>query len=633
MTLSERFTAWVVDDSALAAEAVRRAVAGSCDVEVFRDGAAFLERISMAPLPDVVVLDWMLPGTSGLEVCRFLRAHWDEAELPILILTARGTTEDIVEGLSAGANDYVAKPYAAAELAARVSVLVRLKRTHQRALKAEAEVRQRELQFRRLAENLPDIVARFDAQHRHIYVSPSITRMTGLPATQFLGKTNADLGMPPKQLASWSAALDAALQGREMALRFDYPSEGGVRHFHSRVVPERDSEGRVVSVLSIARDVTVQLRAEQALRENEERMRLALEAGDIGTWDVRFQTHEFNFDARALELLGLPPGPGIRMERFFEAVHPADRERIRTAVQAALDGETDGEFEAEFRVAVPGEERWLAAEGRVIFDVRGTAVRFLGALRDVSERKRQEDEAARMAQFEQKLVGIVGHDLRNPLNAIQVSAALLSKTLEEPSLLRKVRVISSAASRASHITRDLLDLTQARLRGGIPVHPQPCVLHDVIREVVEEHRSVHPGRDIHVELGGDGAGMWDRERLAQVVANLLANALSYSPAGTPVKVSTEPFGDELVLRIHNEGPPIPGELCARIFEPFKRGPEGSARRREGLGLGLYITERIVTAHGGKIDVVSSEAQGTTFSVRLPLQAHDIPVPGPRGGPA
>jgi sigma-B regulation protein RsbU (phosphoserine phosphatase) len=581
MTVAERFSAWVVDDSALEAEAVRRALGDLCDVEVFRDGPAFLERLSMAPLPDVVVLDWMLPGSSGLEVCRFLRHQWDEAELPILMLTVRGTKSDILEGLSAGANDFVAKPYVTAELAARISVLMRLRRTHQRALRAEAEVRQREREFRRLAEHLPDVVSRFDPQHRHIYVSPSITRISGLLPEHFLGKTNAELGMPAERVAPWHSAIDAALQGHEMSMRFDYPAAEGVRHFHSHFVPEREEQGRVVSVLSIARDVTAQVRAEQALRESEERLRLALEAGDVGTWDAIVQTGEVRCDLRARRLFGLSPDLQITAELFYQALHPEDRERIRAEVNAAIAGHQGGVFQTEYRTVgvEDGIERWVAAHGRVLFDAGGKAVRFLGTLRDISERRRQEDETRRMQEVQQKLVGIVGHDLRNPLGAIQVSAALLEKRLSEPALLRKVQVISSAAIRAAHIIRDLLDLTKARLGGGIPVHPQPCDLHEVIRKVVEEHQAAHPTRTIHLGLRGTAEGVWDAERLGQAVANLLSNALSYSPPETAVDVATEPSEESLVVRIHNQGPPVPEELRARLFEPSST-PQG-----EGHGAG------------------------------------------------
>src|SRR4051794_17827327 len=114
MTFIKRSTVWVVEDSPLEAESTRRALVDSCDVELFHDGPPLIERLSMGePPPEVILLDWVLPGPTGIEVCRFLRQRWDEAELPILILTVRGAKEDIVEALSSGANDYLPKPFSA----------------------------------------------------------------------------------------------------------------------------------------------------------------------------------------------------------------------------------------------------------------------------------------------------------------------------------------------------------------------------------------------------------------------------------------------------------------------------------------------------------------------------------------
>jgi phosphoserine phosphatase RsbU/P len=622
---SDRFTAWVVDDSPLEARAVQQVLAASGETELFRDGRALLERISLSPLPDVIVLDWMLPDASGLELCRFLRLRWDEAELPILLLTARGAKEDLVEGLSAGANDYVAKPYAPEELAARVAVLVRLRRAHQRALRAEAEVRQRETEYRRLTDHLPDIVARFDHQRRHLYVSPSITRCWGLPPGHYLGKTVGEAGMPAQQVSQWNGAVEAALRGHEGSVYCELPSSRGPLHFHLKAVPERDEDGHVVSALCIARDMTAQVHAEQALREGEARLRLALEVGNIGTWDINLQTMGMTWDDRAMELLGLRPERLVRPEHLFEPLAPEDRVRVHALVRAVLEGHNGGLFLAEYRTSpeASGADRWVSSQGRVFFNEQGQAVRFLGTVRDISEGRRQEEEARQLAALHQKLVAIVGHDLRNPLSAIQVSAALLSRALREPALLQKVNLISTAASRAGHITRDLLDLTQARLGGGIPMRPQPCELHAVIRQVAEEHHAAHPGRDIQLDLAGTAQGVWDPERLAQAVANLLSNALSYSPPGTPVEVSSRREETGFVLSIHNQGPPIPGELRARLFEPFKRRPEHPGGAKDGLGLGLYIAERIVSSHGGRIDVDSAEPRGTTFHVHLPWRAPEL----------
>src|SRR5689334_11296008 len=137
----EQRTVWIVDDSPLEAEMARKTLAQAFATRVFSDGSALLEQIVTPPLPDVLVLDWMMPGVTGIEVCKFLRAREETSELSILLLTAQSNTEEIVEGLAAGANDYLSKPYSPAELRARIGSLIRGKKLRERAEAAERSLR------------------------------------------------------------------------------------------------------------------------------------------------------------------------------------------------------------------------------------------------------------------------------------------------------------------------------------------------------------------------------------------------------------------------------------------------------------------------------------------------------------
>jgi signal transduction histidine kinase len=239
------------------------------------------------------------------------------------------------------------------------------------------------------------------------------------------------------------------------------------------------------------------------------------------------------------------------------------------------------------------------------------------------ELMQQKEEAKRRAGFEQQLVGIVSHDLRNPVTAIMLSAASLLRreALSERERTLVSRIVSSA-DRANRMIRDLLDFTQARLSGGIRVERAQVNLHAIARDVVEEVAVAHPGREVRLQLTGDGSGEWDPDRLAQVLTNLLGNALSYSPIESEVEVAVRPEGVDdangwLVLEVNNGGAPIPPEQLQNIFQPMTRIGATGARGGRSIGLGLYIVDQVVRAHGGAVSVKSQEASGTTFSVRLP----------------
>jgi signal transduction histidine kinase len=170
--------------------------------------------------------------------------------------------------------------------------------------------------------------------------------------------------------------------------------------------------------------------------------------------------------------------------------------------------------------------------------------------------------------------------------------------------------------------RDLLDFNQARRR-GLPVHHQPLELHEHVRRVLNEVRLAWPERRIAFQASGDGQGEWDGDRLAQVVTNLVGNALQHGPADTPVRVSIRDEGPKVLLEVHNEGRPIPPGVLAELFEPYRRGP-GAGASQGSLGLGLFITRQIVLGHGGTIDVRSTAPEGTTFTVCLPRDGRAVP---------
>jgi signal transduction histidine kinase len=230
---------------------------------------------------------------------------------------------------------------------------------------------------------------------------------------------------------------------------------------------------------------------------------------------------------------------------------------------------------------------------------------------DVSARRSAEE-------FREQFIGMLGHDLRNPLNAIMLSAQQLQRRgLTEAQAPLGGRILSSSR-RMERMIHQLLDFARARLGGGIPVERAPGDLFELCRRCVEELRASHPEQPLELETLGDGQGAWDADRLEQVLCNLVINALKYGEPGRPVRVRVEATGPEAVLRVHNEGAPIPPEVLPHLFDAYRRAVRTHERGMDaGLGLGLYITWHLVRAHGGTLEVTSLAEEGTTFTVRLP----------------
>jgi two-component system sensor histidine kinase/response regulator len=249
----------------------------------------------------------------------------------------------------------------------------------------------------------------------------------------------------------------------------------------------------------------------------------------------------------------------------------------------------------------------------------------VSALVALYTRGRREEQArhAELERFKDLFLCALGHDLRNPLHSIIMAARLVKEdgTASAESRRQRMEVIEGAALRMNAMLDDILDLTAAKFSGAMPVKIEPVDLASVCRNVVAEIQSVHPDRSISVDVSGDVTGRWDATRLARVVSNLVGNAIHHAPeASVNVRLVSE--GDRVSIVVHNDGPGIAPELLPRLFEPFRRG-ETSA---EGLGLGLYIVREIVRAHGGDVEVHSSDAEGTRFIVAVPRR----PSPTRRG---
>jgi signal transduction histidine kinase len=286
---------------------------------------------------------------------------------------------------------------------------------------------------------------------------------------------------------------------------------------------------------------------------------------------------------------------------------------VDTPYGRAIRGETTVR---EMIHVIEGEERIMRGHAGPI-TVGGATVGAAIVLMDVTELHRAVDELERTAAFRERFVGIVSHDLRNPLNAIAMSAGILLRSNELPaSLAKPVGRIFSNVDRMAKMIGDLLDFTRGRLGGGIPVVPQPGTnLATVVEHVLEELEQTHPDRHVEWRTHGDTRGEWDPARLAQVVANLLVNAMQYGAQGEPVRVEIAGRRDTVTLQVHNAGVPIPKDALPYVFDPFRRAKQGDLSPA-GLGLGLFIASEITRAHGGRI-VVASDDGGTMFTVDLP----------------
>jgi PAS domain S-box-containing protein len=261
-------------------------------------------------------------------------------------------------------------------------------------------------------------------------------------------------------------------------------------------------------------------------------------------------------------------------------------------------------------------DRYFTVSHSALRDETGQVSEVAAVGVEVTEQVQARQALERAVRFAEQFVGMLGHDLRNPLNAIEMAASMMKRKLDSNADTTLVERVIRSGRRMSNMVDQLLDLTRARLGGGIAITRKRVMLADVISAIVDELRLVYPDRQIVCEVDAAIGGDWDEERLGQIVSNLVGNALQYGDAAHAVTVTAGTHDDAAWFEVRNYGTPMSPEMLAVLFEPY-HGTGVRAAKTRGLGLGLYITQQIVAAHDGRIEVESTAERGTVFKITLP----------------
>ena len=631
------------DDNADMREYVARLLSKRWRVETVENGIAALEAIGRER-PALVLADVMMPHLDGFGLLRSLRAAAPTQNLPVILLSARAGEEATLQALQAGANDYLTKPFSAGDLLARVSSQLKIA-----ALRDQVE-HEREA-ARHLIEGLFNAAPAAIAQFRGsdlvvVFANPRCLDLwQRAKASDVVGKP-LHVAVPELRGRGLDETLHQVMATGQPVAGNDLPAtlqRDGVDiqvRLNYVYVPTRDLAGTVDGVSMFAFDVT---------REFEARGRAEL--GDrVGQALVTQQSLPEQLHACCQALVTM----GAAFARIW--TYDATRDLLELRASAGLYEHTTGPQSrvplgslkagqiAKKREAIViqnvighpqvEDQRWATREGLVSFagyplivgqrlvgvvavytkvslsdGMNGAIATIAGQLASAVDRDASE-------RFRELFIGILGHDLRNPLNAVLMAQHLLleSASAAEKGLLLR---LGGSARRMERMITQLLDFTRARSGGGIALLREPSDLGAICGQAIDELRTANPKRPIQMTLVGDAHGLWDTDRMAQVFSNLIANAVTYGSQGTAIEISLSGGPSEVVCVVRNFGPPIPIDLLPYLFDPFRRARHAKAAAAQGLGLGLFICQQVVAAHGGTTVVESTESRGTAFTVTMP----------------
>ncbi|QJE03264.1 response regulator [Massilia forsythiae] len=588
------------------------------EVSVCADGEAAFELLLQDP-PDLLLSDVMMPRLDGFGLIARIRATESLRHLAVILLSARAGEEAKIEGLQAGADDYLVKPFAANELLARVRHQVALVRERQRQ---QGELALRESYFHALVDVAPVMLWTTDEDGQCTYLSRRWYDYTGRSAEQDLGLGWLDNVHPDDRPHARDAFLAASAAGTPFSVDYRLRRHDGTyRWFVDAGMAHVDEHGRragfVGTVVDVHERTLLRQRLEQVAR-----------AGDIGVWYADLPFSEFQLNPQMAAHLGLAGRERVSLYELLEAVDPDDRTRLASGIAAAVRG--GSALDLEFRSA--DLQRWLRAVGWCALDADGQAVRFDGVTIDIGRHKQSEQELQRLAhelteknRMQSEFLFTLAHELRNPLAPIRTGLELMRIRPGAPNAAEVQGMMRRQVNHMVHLVDDLLDM--ARLsEGKVELRRVPVTLAEVVNDAVEISTPLIQAGDHRLSLRLPAAAVAlhvDRHRIAQVLSNLLNNAAKYTPKGGHIEVDGRLDGKEIVVAVSDNGIGIGAHMLSRIFDMYAQAHDGEGMAQGGLGVGLNLVKRLVELHGGRIHAESGGAgQGSRFTVRLPLTAPD-----------
>lgn len=619
----------ILEDSSTDFELISEqlSVAGfSLDITHAANRSEFIYSLTNNSYFDIILSDFNLPGFDAfeaLEISRKLRP-----DTPFICISGSIGEETAIDILKFGAVDYVLK-----DRPNRLPFAVKRALDEQKeknALKlAQEEIKKSEIKFRTLTENIPDIIARFDKDFKHIYINPAIEKFTGINKEFFLGKTNEDLEMPEDSVAIWNENMKHVFQtGRQHIFEFEFQSNGTTSYFLSMLVPEFSADGEVDTLLCVTRDISDRKRIEIELRKSEERLRDIIFSSADWVWEVD-KNGKYTYSSQKVNELLVASEDEIIGKTPFDFMPLEEAKRV-SAIFSEIVAKKEPIVDMEnWNIGKNGDLICLLTNGRPIFDEKGELIGYRGIDKNITERKLSEQELVKAKEkaeesdrLKSAFLANMSHEIRTPMNGILGFAGLLKNSdLSGEQQREYIQIIEKSGVRMLNIINDIVSISKIE-SGIVDIHLTDTNINNQIQFVYDSLKLDAHSKDLKLSFVCELADKeliikTDSEKLYGILTNLVKNAIKYTVSGE-IEYGYKIKGDFIEFYIKDTGIGIPKERQDVIFERFIQADIVDKMARQGAGLGLAISKAYVEMLGGNIWVESKEGVGSVFFFTIPL---------------
>ncbi|QQL50289.1 ATP-binding protein [Mucilaginibacter ginkgonis] len=604
-TVNKETRILIVDDNGDMRAYLKRLLEPYFTIETASNGAEALKQIKKA-VPCLILSDVMMPVMDGKALLQYIRSNEDFYRIPVIFLSARAGEEARIDGLEAGADDYLVKPFSAAELLTKVRAQINISKARGHA----------EEQLRSLLTEAPVAMA--------IYRGPNhIIEMANQRMLMYWGRTKEATAkrplfdaIPELDAQGFRQIMDTVYQTGERFVAIEIPvilhrfGKDETVYVNLTVEALKDENNLINGMIAVASDVTTQVTARQELEKVSDTLRLAMDASGMGIYRITLETDLLEVSPRARVIHAIPPDAVLSYENTLKVVVPEHRERFSQAIAKAV--ETKGSFSEDYQIQpFDGSKRkWLNSSGKVELDAKGEVISVVGTILDITESK---EDDLRKNDF----IGMVSHELKTPLTSLggfsQIGLSNAQKKDDKfnTSLFEKV---TSQVRKMTGLINGFLNVSRLE-SGKIQLNISVFRLDELIREMVADV-SLTAGKqsfEINCEPVTISA---DHDKIGTVLTNLLSNAVKYA-RDKPVEISCITSGNEIRVSVRDEGVGIKPADLNLLFERYYRVENSQTQYISGFGIGLYLSSEIVTRHGGRIWAESEIGKGATFHFTLP----------------
>ncbi|CAN5435007.1 hypothetical protein BH10BAC2_BH10BAC2_38620 [soil metagenome] len=459
--------------------------------------------------------------------------------------------------------------------------------------------------FRLLTLNSPDVITRLDKDGRYLYASPSIIKLTGKNAEEFIGRSYREMDIPEAICELFDKSIALVLQQKKMHT-IEFNAANGYSILSSRLVPEINEKGEAVSVMMIHTDITEHKLAEDKLKGSETKFKTLAEALPHLVWMTDEKgKYEYASDSW-MQYSGLDPHLD---ETWQQLVHPGDMNSLMNTWSKSLSSGQPYVTDARLKNK-KGEYRWHVVHGEAIKNKEGEIIKWIGAFTDIHEQKMIEEQ-------KDEFISIASHEMKTPLTTAKgyIELLLLSLSEENETALYATKA-NQAVERLNNLVTELLDSSKVQ-NGQLDYTNTTFDFNELVEETLKNFQLSAKNHKLQKTGNCLRQINADRGRLQQVLINLLSNAIKYSPKADKVLIKIEERDDKIQVSVQDFGVGMSGKHLDKIFDRYYRVLE-HAIHFQGLGIGLYISKNIIEKHEGILWAESEPEKGSTFYFTLPV---------------